>query len=283
MFDDEKIKLIRTLPEGDSITLIWVQMLCLAGRINDGGAVYLGQNLAYSDEMLATIFDHPLSTMRIALRTLEDFGLIQMGEQEQILIANWEKHQSTDKMARIRHQNRERKRRYDLRAKLRELGHDPDAKEVPADVVKLDEYVKEVESNVTVTLRNATEVRGKKLEVRSKKLDVRSKKDIVEQSSQSDKSDDLPYEEIVNHLNSSADRQFRHTTNKTKSLIKARFNEGFELEDFKQVIDVKVAEWEKDNDMNKFLRPETLFGTKFESYLNQPVQKSKRERDYSKW
>lgn len=108
-------------------------------------------------------------------------------------------------------------------------------------------------------------------------------KDIVEQSSQSDKSDDVPYKEIVDHLNEKADRQFRHTTNKTKSLIKARFNEGFKLEDFEQVIDVKVAEWAKDNEMSKFLRPETLFGTKFESYLNQPVKHVKKERDWSEW
>lgn len=112
---------------------------------------------------------------------------------------------------------------------------------------------------------------------------IKDTKDIVEQSSQSDKSDDVPYKEIVDHLNKKADRQFRHTTNKTKSLIKARFNEGFELDDFKQVIDVKVAEWEKDNEMNKFLRPETLFGTKFESYLNQPVKHVKKERDWSEW
>ena len=47
MFDDEKIKLIRTLPDGEKIVMIWVQTMCLAGKINDGGSVYMGQNLAY--------------------------------------------------------------------------------------------------------------------------------------------------------------------------------------------------------------------------------------------
>lgn len=120
-------------------------------------------------------------------------------------------------------------------------------------------------------------------ELSTNKLRTNNTKDIVEQSSQSDKSDDLPYEEIIDYLNEKAERKFRHTTNKTKSLIKARANEGFELDDFKQVIDIKVAEWGNDSEMNKFLRPETLFGTKFEGYLNQPVKAVKKERNYSAW
>ena len=116
-----------------------------------------------------------------------------------------------------------------------------------------------------------------------KELSTDNTKDIVEQSSQSDKSDDVPYKEIINHLNERADRQFRHTTNKTKRLIKARANEGFDLDDFKQVIDTKAVEWKEDSEMSKYLRPETLFGTKFESYLNQPVRNVGKERDWDKW
>ena len=77
-----------------------------------------------------------------------------------------------------------------------------------------------------------------------------------------------PYKDIIDYLNERAGKQYRHTTDKTKKLISARCNEGFELEDFKQVIDNKVKEWQG-SDMEKFLRPETLFGTKFEGYLNQ--------------
>ncbi|MEK3886559.1 conserved phage C-terminal domain-containing protein [Bacillus sp. FSL K6-3431] len=79
----------------------------------------------------------------------------------------------------------------------------------------------------------------------------------------------IPYVEIINYLNDVASTKYRSSTRKTKDLIKARWNEGFELHDFKSVIDTKTAEWIKDEKMNKFLRPETLFGTKFESYLNQ--------------
>lgn len=79
----------------------------------------------------------------------------------------------------------------------------------------------------------------------------------------------IPYVEIINYLNNSANKNYRSSTKKTKGLIQARWNEGFRLNDFKKVIDIKVTEWINDQNMQKYIRPETLFGTKFESYLNQ--------------
>ena len=87
-------------------------------------------------------------------------------------------------------------------------------------------------------------------------------------------------EEIVSYLNSKAQTNYKATTNKTKSLIHARLKEGFSVDDFKQVIDVKCNEWLQDKEMRKYLRPETLFGTKFESYLNQKGGVN-NEYDYS--
>lgn len=86
--------------------------------------------------------------------------------------------------------------------------------------------------------------------------------------------DTIPYQEIINYLNLKTNKHFKHNTSKTKSLIKARIKEGFAVEDFKEVIDKKTNEWLEDSKMNCYLRPETLFGTKFESYLNEK-EKSK--------
>ncbi|GAA0813474.1 conserved phage C-terminal domain-containing protein [Ligilactobacillus aviarius] len=83
--------------------------------------------------------------------------------------------------------------------------------------------------------------------------------------------------EIIDYLNSKIGTHYRATTRKTQSLIKARMNEGFTVDDFKIVIDNKAAEWSKDERMSKYLRPETLFGTKFESYLNQQSRVGKAE------
>lgn len=88
--------------------------------------------------------------------------------------------------------------------------------------------------------------------------------------------EEIPYKEIIDYLNERTGSNYRFTTKKTKDLIKARFNEGFNLDDFKIVIDKKTMEWINDKEMNKYLRPETLFGTKFESYLNQSVQQKQQ-------
>lgn len=97
--------------------------------------------------------------------------------------------------------------------------------------------------------------------------------------SSSNEHDRIPYIEIIEYLNEKTNSQYRSTTNKTQNLIKARYNDGFLLDDFKKVIDVKTAEWLNDNNMSKYLRPETLFGTKFESYLNQKLVNNRTEYD----
>lgn len=76
------------------------------------------------------------------------------------------------------------------------------------------------------------------------------------------------YSPVIEYLNQKCNTSYKSSSNKTKTLIDARVNEGFLLEDFKKVIDIKASEW-LNSEMAKYLRPETLFGTKFESYLNQ--------------
>ncbi|PFZ08412.1 phage replication protein [Bacillus pseudomycoides] len=82
----------------------------------------------------------------------------------------------------------------------------------------------------------------------------------------------IPYEDIVSYLNEKAGKSYKHKTAKTRTLIKARFKDGFTIDDFKQVIDIKTKQWLKDVNMNQYLRPETLFGTKFEGYLNEKIK-----------
>ena len=80
-------------------------------------------------------------------------------------------------------------------------------------------------------------------------------------------------EEILAFLNEKAHTAYRATTRKTQALIEARLKEGFTVEDFKKVISNKCTEW-MGTEWEKFLRPETLFGTKFENYLNAPPRRS---------
>ena len=105
MFDNRKIKQIGSMPEGDSLLLVWVQLLCLAGNVNDGGFIYLTKEIPYTDEMLATQFNKPISTARLALKTFEQFGMIEVVDNI-LCISNWEKYQNVDRLTEIREYNR---------------------------------------------------------------------------------------------------------------------------------------------------------------------------------
>lgn len=95
------------------------------------------------------------------------------------------------------------------------------------------------------------------------------------------KKDPPPYQEIIDYLNEKAGKRYK-VNEKTKAHINARVNDGYTLADFRAVIEKKVAEW-RGTEMDKFLRPETLFGTKFEGYLNQneTVRKKAKSTGFS--
>lgn len=94
VFDDEKILMIETMPECDTIIVIWFKLLCLAGKQNNSGVFQMGQ-MPYTDEMFAAIFRRSLNTVRLALNTFERFGMIEI-VRDTVTIPNWGKHQSLD-------------------------------------------------------------------------------------------------------------------------------------------------------------------------------------------
>jgi uncharacterized phage protein (TIGR02220 family) len=88
-----------------------------------------------------------------------------------------------------------------------------------------------------------------------------------------EKKSGIPHQAIVEHLNALIGAHFRFTSPTTQRLIRARWKEGYRMSDFLQVIEKKVAEWKNDDDRRQYLRPKTLFGTNFESYLNAPARR----------
>lgn len=211
MFDDEKIKIIETMPECDTILIIWLKLLTQAGKCNAGGFVMLTENIPYNEEMLASIFNRPLNSIRLALSTFKKLEMIEMNE-EKIEITNWGKHQNLDAMDKVREQG-----------KLRAQKH-----------------------------REEKKKKQEQLEIGT-----------IE--------DEIPFKEIVSYLNEQANKNFKPSGVNTRKCIKARWREGFRTVDFKKAIDNKVASW-KGTDMDKYLRPDTVFGTKFESYVNENPQ-----------
>ena len=141
IFDNRKIKQIETMPDGESLLIIWFKLLCLAGNVNDGGLIYLTKEIPYTDEMLATQFNKPLANVRLALKTFEAFGMVEIINNI-IYLSSWEKYQNTDKLAEIREQTRQRVAKHREKNKLLNEGSN--------------------NCNVTdrynVTLRNATDI-----------------------------------------------------------------------------------------------------------------------------
>ena len=149
IFDDEKIRLIDALPDHDAILVIWFKILALAGKHNRNGLLMMSDKVHYTDEMLATIFQRPLNSVRMALGIFEQFGMIEIIDGV-ITLPNWEKHQNIDGMEKIKEQTRNRVARHREKQKNLALGN--------------------VTCNVTVTDGNVLEeeVEGDKTKIKNR-------------------------------------------------------------------------------------------------------------------
>jgi len=136
-FDDDKITLIESMPDADTLLIIWIKLLTLAGKKNMNGYIFLTENIPYTEEMLSTLFHRPLNTVRLALTLFKKYKMIHYNEDGVLQISNWEKHQNIEWMDMIREQTRLRVQKF--RKKNKEL---PEPKE-------------KKECNVTVTPSNA--------------------------------------------------------------------------------------------------------------------------------
>ncbi|HHX11142.1 MAG TPA: hypothetical protein GX729_07255 [Firmicutes bacterium] len=136
IFDDEKILLIETLPEADSIIVIWFKLLCLAGKQNNSGVFMLNDRIPYNEKMFATIFRRKESTVQLAFETFANFGMIEIIDGA-VTIPNWGKHQSLDQLE----ERKEYMRNYmrDYRKKQKQLA---EGNKVPENGLPLKEWKK---------------------------------------------------------------------------------------------------------------------------------------------
>lgn len=206
MFDDEKIKLIESMPDADSILVIWIKLLIQAGKTNANGYIFLNENIPYTDEMLATIFDRPLNTVRLALNTFKDFGMVQMDDKG-LYIENWVKHQNIEglnKLKEKREKNRLRQEKFRKKQKLLEEGKT---------------------GNVMVTLSNGTEL----------ELELDKEKD----KDQDRKKPAAPYNDIKKLYTNICESlpSIRKMTDSRRKHIKARWEEEKDIKVFKKVFE----------------------------------------------
>ena len=141
IFDDEKVKIIDTLPDNDAILVIWFKLLTLAGKVNEEGYLFLNSKTPYTLDMLSAIFNRKKSTISLALKTFEQFDMVEIEDNDLINISNWGKHQNIEGLDKIKKQRRERQRKFREKKKQKLLSNDSN-----------------VTDNVNETLSNETEL-----------------------------------------------------------------------------------------------------------------------------
>lgn len=288
MFDNEKIKLIESMPDADSILIIWVKLLTYAGKVNSSGYIMLTEKIPMNEEHLATIFNRPLNTIRYALNIFEDFGMVDR-EGGTLRISNWDIYQNVEGMDKIREQNRLRKQRQRMKEKkLPEPKHYKQidgmdalcaycgAHELPLSEFHIDhveplfrggggeadnrviacrscntskssktleDFLNDCldygyrEINVNLILNNKKLMSvvgyedGKFFTLPSRDSHATEEELELEEDKEVNTLSGTPtassHKEIINYLNDAVGKNYKHTTQKTQRLIKARINEGF--------------------------------------------------------
>lgn len=112
MSDDEKMKILDSMPNRDVVHYVWIRLLIQAGKTNAAGRIFLSENIPYTREMLSIIFNRPIELIEFALKMLEDLKMINIDENNIINILSWDKHQNVESMDKIREQTRKRVEKY---------------------------------------------------------------------------------------------------------------------------------------------------------------------------
>ena len=134
IFNDEKLQAIGTLPDGNMIQLVWIKLLCLAGKCNEGGLLMVTRELPYTDEMLAKRFDMEIGQVQRALDIFQRAGMIEVIENI-YMVSNWSKYQSTQSLEEMKAKHRERQRNYVERKKQKLLEEKKEENDVTNDVI----------------------------------------------------------------------------------------------------------------------------------------------------
>lgn len=129
MFEDEKIKIILSMPNGLMIIFIWFRLLTQAGKVNDNGLIYLNEDVPYTNEMLSVVFERKIEEINEAIIVMSSLKMIDVCDNNIIQICNWEKHQNVEGMKRAKEMNNERVRRYREKKKLEEDEENENKKE----------------------------------------------------------------------------------------------------------------------------------------------------------
>ena len=239
-YDEDTMKIIESMPDGYLYSNILMKLYLKS--LKNNGKLMLNDRIPYSPELLATITRHQVGTIEKALKLFKELDLIEILDNGAIYMLDIQNF--------IGKSNTEADRKRAYRAKIEAQK----AKLLPVGQMS-GQCPLEIDIEIEKEIEIETEI----------------------ETEQENEKDDPPggsmlesYQDIITYLNDKAGTGYRAGSKKTQSCIHARFEEGFTVEDFKTVIDKKCMEW-IGTEFEKVLRPETLFGTKFENYLNAKI------------
>ncbi len=238
-FKRHDVKIIEGMENGKDYVLFYLKLLCES--LDHNGNLRFSDTIPYNESMLASITGTNIDVVRSAMKVLVGLNLIEIFDDQTIFMREVEKMTGSETASTIR------SRECRLRQNEARL----------------------LQCNTNATNSNAVATQ----ENRDKSIESISNIYIVGQPD-GKRSFLSEIKEIVAYLNEKIGTVYKPDCKNTQTCIKARLNEGFTVDDFKKVIDKKSAEWLHNSEMAKFLRPQTLFSPKFESYLNEPVATS---------
>lgn len=234
-FKRHDVKVIENMENGKDYVLFYLKLLCES--LDHNGNLRFSDTIPYDESMLSAITGTNIDVVRSAMKIFLNLNLVEIWEDKTIFMCEVEKMTGSETASTIR------SRECRLRRNQENL----------------------LQCNTGATNRNTNATQ----ENRDKSIESISNIYIVGQPD-GKRSFLSEIKEIVDYLNAKLGTAYKPNCKDTQSHIKARLNEGFTVEDFKKVIDKKSVSWQN-SEMAKFLRPQTLFSTKFESYLNEPV------------
>ena len=261
-FDSDEMIILENMDNQEGIVYSNILLKLYLRSLKNEGRLMFNDRIPFNSQMLATIVRHPVGVVEKALKAFIDLGLVEIMNNGAIYML-------------------------DIQNFIGETSTEADRKKVYRAKISSE---KETLKLVGQMSGQTSDIRTPEIELeKERKKEKEKEKDIVEENfifpdylsekavDQIKKGNPKNYKLRfpIAYLNQVTEKNFQFVEKNTK-LINSRLLEGYELEDFKTVVDIKFDEW-KGTEMAKYIRPETLFGTKFDGYLNQiPVNQTNK-------
>ena len=263
-FDSDEMIILENMDNGDGIIYSNILLKLYLRSLKYEGRLMFNERIPFNPQMLSTIVRHPVGVVEKAIKAFVNLGIVEIMDNGAIYmldIQNFIGKTSTEADRQREYQNRISKEKgivRNLTDNLLEIS---------------DKFTPEIELEKERDIKKEKE-REKEYNVEENFIfpDYLSEKTI--ESIKKGNPKNFNFRIPIAYLNQVTGKNFQFVE-KSMNLIKARLKDGFVLDDFKKVIDIKFNEW-SNTDMAKYIRPETLFGNKFDGYLNQITLPSKQ-------